>query len=143
MPKSARLASIKSLRCYTIMEAAEVTGVSTRTVRTWIKQGLSVLADERPTLIRGDDLIKFIRKKRAERKTHVPLHEFYCLKCRQSRGAAEGFATFRFNGTRVNLKAFCEVCESVINKTVVKSRLSELRRVLEMMPEDQVGGPSV
>ncbi|WP_411890279.1 helix-turn-helix domain-containing protein [Yoonia sp. SDW83-1] len=60
MPKSARLSGIKSLYCYTIPEAAGVTGVSDRTIRAWIKQGLTAMTSKRPTLVRGDALIIFI-----------------------------------------------------------------------------------
>lgn len=136
MPKSARLAGIKSLRCYTIQEVAELTQHSTRTVRTWIKSGLPVMASERPTYIRGDDLIAYIRKQRAERKTDVLLHEFFCLKCRAARGAAGDFATIRQVGTRITLKAICEVCECVMNKPVAKSRLAELSGKLDLIHED-------
>ncbi len=136
MPKSARLTGIKSLRCYQVPEVAEVTGVTTRTVRSWIKQGLPVFAVERPTLVRGDDLIAFIKKQRADRKTDVALHEFFCLRCQKARTAAGGFATCRTNGTRVALKAICIECEGVMNKPVAKSQLSALRNKLELIDED-------
>ena len=136
MPKSARLSGIKSLRCYTIQEAAEVTGISTRSIRAWIKQGLPVLASERPILIRGDDLGEFIKKQRAGRKTEVPLHDFYCLRCRQASAAAGGFATLSTNGKRASLKAICAECEGVMNKSVAVSRLPEVRRKLELISDD-------
>ena len=136
MPKKARLTGIKSLRCYQIPEVAEVAGVSTRTVRTWIKQGLPAMAIERPALVRGDDLIAFIKKQRGDRKTDVALHEFFCLRCRQARSAAGGFATCRTTGTRVTLKAICIECELVMNKPVAKSHLSALRGKLDLIDED-------
>ena len=136
MPKSARLAGIKCLRCYTIPEAAEAADISTRTIRNWIKQGLPVFADEGAPLIRGDDLIAFIKKQRADRKTDVALHEFFCLGCRDARAAAGGFATCRTRGTRVTLKALCDVCERVMNKPIAKSDIPALRKKLDLIDED-------
>lgn len=136
MPKSARLTGIKSLYCYEVPEAAEVADVSTRTVRSWIKQGLPVLSLERPVLIRGDDLIAFIKKQRANRKTDVAPHEFFCLRCRDARSAAGGFATCRTKGTRITLQAICIECESVMNKPVAKSQLLALRTKLDLIDED-------
>ncbi len=135
MPKSARLTGIKSLRCYTIPEAADVADVSTRTISTWIKQGLLVLADERPMLIRGDDLITFIKRQRAERKIDLLPHQFLCLKCHAARDAAGGFATCRRTGARVTLQAICEKCDGMMNKPVAEARLSELRKKLELIDD--------
>ena len=39
MPKKARLNRIKSLQPYTIDEAAEVSGVSPRTIPNWVANG--------------------------------------------------------------------------------------------------------
>lgn len=135
MPKSAHLTSIKSLRCYTIPEAADVAGVSTRTIHTWSKQGLPILAGDRPTLIRGDDLIAFIKKQRARRKINLLPHQFLCLKCRAARSAAGGFATCRRKGARVTLQAICEKCDGVMNKPFAQARLSELRKKLELIDD--------
>ena len=136
MPKKARLRGIKSLRCYTAEEAADVTDVSTRTVRTWITQGLPAFANDGSPLIRGDDLIAFLRKQRADRKTNVPLHAFFCLRCRQGRAAAGGRAICETTGTRVNLKAICIACTGVMNKTVAKSSLPSLRLKLDLSDDD-------
>ena len=85
MPKFAKLSGIKSLHTYTIQEAAEVSGVSDRTIRTWIKDGLQAMTKARPILIRGDALIAFIKTQRKARKKCVGQNEFYCLKCGAAR----------------------------------------------------------
>ena len=61
MPKQARLNRIKVYCCYTIEEAAEICGVTQRTIRNWMSLGLRAMADGRPALIRGDDLSDFIK----------------------------------------------------------------------------------
>jgi len=88
MPKQARLNGIKSYRCYTMDEAAEVTRVSPRTVRNWAKEGLRLLDCARPVLIRRDELRQFITNQRADRKVTLGLDEFYCCPCRRASKAA-------------------------------------------------------
>ena len=132
MPKQARLNGIKAFRTYTIQEAAEITGVSPRTIRNWIANGLLVMDGERPVLIRGDDLRQFIKNQRAERKCETAPDEFYCVSCRKPRKAAERFADCTIIGARVKLTAFCEVCETVISKPITEASIPEIRRTLAL-----------
>lgn len=139
MPRSARINAIKSFHCYTIHEAVDVTGVSARTIGTWIKEGLPVMRDQRPFLIRGDDLRNFIRKRREARKTETALHQFYCLGCRDTRDAEDGFAECLIDGNRVTLRAFCDMCGNVVNKPIAKSRVPDLKDKLDLL--ETVVGP--
>ncbi|SLN41794.1 Helix-turn-helix domain protein [Roseivivax jejudonensis] len=132
MPKNARLTGIKALRCYRVEEAAEVSGVSPRTIRNWIADGLPVLDGERPMLIRGDDLQDYIKGTRASRKVSVALGEFYCLACRKARKPAGGFADCTIKDGRAMLTALCEVCEIVVHKPVSVGRIREIARLLDL-----------
>ena len=107
MPKNARLTGIKALRCYRVEEAAEVSGVSPRTIRNWITDGLPVLDGERPLLIRGDDLQDYIKGTRASRKVRTALDEFYCLACRKARKPAGGFADCTVKGRARDARLPC------------------------------------
>ncbi len=139
MARTARINAIKFFRCYTIREAAEITGVSTRTICNWNKAGLPVMDDQRPHLIRGDDLRSFIQSKRKERKTETKLHEFFCLRCHDLRFAAGGFAECHIDGNRVRVKALCNVCGTVMNKPVAKARLHKLEGKLELLDSEGEG----
>ncbi len=132
MPKQARLSGIKAFRCYTLEEAADITGVTTRTIRTWTKQGLQVMDSVRPTLIRGDDLSAFIKDRREGRKVKTGLDEFYCLPCRAARKAAGAMADCDIVGTRAKLTALCEHCETLVTKPVEKARIPEIARTLDL-----------
>lgn len=132
MPKSANLSGIKSLRNYTIMEAAAVVAVSERTIRLWIKQGLPAMANERPTLVRGDALIAFIKSQRKARKKPVAQDEFYCLKCRAARKPAGRFVECELNGQRARLSAICETCDTIMHKPIAQTRLSSLAEVFDL-----------
>lgn len=132
MPKQARLNRIKSLYPYTIDEAAEVAGVSPRTIRNWVVNGLYVMDDAHPALIRGDDLRAYIRNQRKSRKSKTAPNTIYCVCCRRSREPAGGMADCTIMGNRATLTALCEVCETVISKPVAKAIIPEIARMLEL-----------
>lgn len=132
MPKYARLTGIKALRCYRVEEAAEVCGVSPRTIRNWIADGLPVLDSERPMLIRGDDLRNYIKRTRASRKVRTNPDEFYCCACHKARKAAGGFADCTINDRRAMLTALCAVCETVVCKPIAEARIPVIARTLDL-----------
>ncbi len=132
MPKQARINGIKSYRCYTSSEAAELVGVSKRTLHNWTRDGLQILDCERPALIRGDDLRDYILKQRQSAKVKTGLCEFYCLKCRDSRSAYGAMADCKISGNRAMLTALCDTCETVVCKPVSLARLPEIGRTLDL-----------
>lgn len=132
MPKQARLSGIKSFRCYTIEEAAEVSGVSPRTIRTWASDGLRVMDGTRPALIRGDDLRDHIKRKRESRAVKTRIDTFYCLLCRKERHAAEGMADCEITDGRAKLTALCAECGTVVSKPVAEARIPEIARTLDL-----------
>lgn len=132
MPKQARLSGIKSLHCYTIDEAAEVTGVSPRTIRNWAANGLHVMDASRPMLIRGDDLRRHIKAQRASRKVETGIDMFFCFRCRKARHAAAGIADCTIIGKRASLTALCETCETVVSKPIAQARIPEIGQTLDL-----------
>ncbi len=132
MPKLAKLSGIKRLHSYTILEAAGVTGVSERTIRAWIKQGLAAMTDERPTLVRGDELITFIKSQRKARKSPLSPDEFYCLKCREARKPAGGLVDCETNGTRAKLTAICEICGTIMHRPIAHNCLSDVSNTYDV-----------
>ncbi len=127
MARHGKLNGIKRLSCYTYEEAADVTGVSERTVRSWPKQGLHVLDVGRPVYIRGDDLLHFLKSRRQKQKTSLEPDEFYCVSCRAARQAAGGLIDYREIEGRVTLTALCEACETLLSKPFAKSQFPTLQ----------------
>ncbi len=132
MPKQARISGIKSYRCYTLTEAAEIVGVSKRTLHNWTRNGLQVLDCEHPPLVRGDDLRNYISETRQNAKVKTGLCEFYCFRCRASRAAGGAMADCKITGKRVMLTALCATCETVVCKPVSLSRLPEIRQTIDL-----------
>jgi hypothetical protein len=132
MPKQARINRIKGFRCYTIPEAAEVSGVSTRTIRNWVGSGLRIMQDKHPALVRGDDLISFIKGQRNQRKHRLALDRFYCVRCRVPRQAAGDLAECQETGSRLTLIAICCACETILRKPIARADLPKLRSLLDV-----------
>lgn len=132
MPKQARLSGIKAYRSYTIEEAAEVSGVSPRTIRNWASDGLRVMDGARPILIRGDDLRDHIKAKRESRSVKTQIDTIYCVCCRKERRAAGGMADCEIRDGRARLIAFCEACETVLSKPVAEASIPEIARRLDL-----------
>lgn len=117
--------AIKQNRSYTIDEAAECVGVSFQTVRQWIKQGLPAMTEKRPFLILGWELKTFLTQKQNDRRTPLGEGEFYCLSCRAARKPALGLVEQGVTSDgRAVLRAFCEACESPVNRFVNTRPLS-------------------
>lgn len=132
MPKQARLSGIKRFRCYTIEEAAAVSGVSPRTIRNWASDGLHVMDDTRPILIRGDDLRDHIKSQRAKRAVKTRIDTFYCVCCRRERRAAEDMADCSVIGGRAKMTALCETCGTILSKPVSEAAIPEIARSLDL-----------
>ena len=132
MPKSAKLSGVKSLRCYTIPEAAGVTCVTERTIRAWLKQGLTAMSDERPTLVRGDALMSYIQGQRQGRKLRPSPDKFYCLKCRAARKPAGGLVDCETDSTRAKLTAICQTCDTIMHKPIAHESVANLSDFFEL-----------
>lgn len=122
----------EAARCYTIEEAAEVSGIAPRTIRNWATDGLRVMDGARSALIRGDDLRDDIKTKRNKRSMKTRIDNFYCLPCREERRAAEGMADCEIKEGRAKLTALCEACGTVVSKPVAETRIPEIVRSLDL-----------
>jgi hypothetical protein len=117
---------VKQKRTYTADEAARVVGVATVTVRRWLKSGLPALAERRPALIIGEDLIAFLKGRKSPKQKCGPA-ECFCFKCKSPRKPAFGeVEILPVNVASGNMRALCETCTSIMHKRVSLSRLPDL-----------------
>ena len=75
-----RLAKIH--RSYSVEECRALFTVHKNTVRNWLRQGLEPIDGQRPTVIRGDELRRFLTERRARAKQTCGPGRIYCLPCR-------------------------------------------------------------
>ena len=125
---------IKRLRAYRIEEVAAAVGVHKRTIQNWVKEGLPLIDQNRPQLVRGSDLISFHEQRHAHRKQRCLPGQLYCLKCKRPQFAAEGFAYFQpgTDGTAGNLSAICKSCGSIVNRRVSNRKLVDAKGNLDV-----------
>jgi hypothetical protein len=109
---------------YTYEEAARVVSVSRMTVRHWAKHcGLPVQSEQRPHLVLGDDLKRFLQAQRESRKRKCGPGEMYCLKCRTPRKPVEGLLEHQtYSASRGALIGLCAKCGALMRRFVSNHR---------------------
>src|ERR1051325_2485596 len=94
VPKKRRynLRRVKATWPYTTQEIAELFGIRKNAVRRWLKHGLIADMTSRPFLIRGDELVRFLRARQCAVRHKCRPNQFFCFKCRRPREAFLGIA---------------------------------------------------
>jgi hypothetical protein len=130
-----RLAKIH--RTYTVEAVARLYGLHPNTVRRWIKSGLPVCDDCRPTLILGRHLRDFLQTKRTKNKRPCRPGEIYCVRCRIPRSPAGDMADYEpSSDTGGALLGMCPVCEALMYRRVNLAKLDQIRGELDItMPQ--------
>jgi hypothetical protein len=72
-------------KSYEVREVARLLDRSTYTVRSWIKEGLPLLAGSKPRLIDGAELKTWLQAKWSKRKKPCAINQLHCCKCRDPR----------------------------------------------------------
>lgn len=130
-----RLAKIH--RNYTVDEVATLFGIHKNTVRTWVKQGLPTTDDQRPLLILGSDLVKFLQARRIRSKRPCLPGEIYCVRCRSAKRPAGEMAEYQpLTPVAGNLVGICPACESMMYRRVSLLKLVAVSGQLDVtMPQ--------
>lgn len=133
MAKRPNPRSIRAAQTYTIEEAAEALGVSTGTIRGWVKAGLPIMASKRPFLILGDALRRFVEQRRATSKVTLHPDQLYCLSCKAGRQPM-GFMVDVLPQTpkTARLVGLCDVCGGTCNRMVSLAKLDQLRLIFDV-----------
>jgi hypothetical protein len=126
-----RLAKIH--RSYSVDELARLFKVHKNTIRSWLKQGLEPIDGQRPTVVRGEDVRRFLAERRARAKRPSGLGRIYCLPCRAPKvpagNMAECVATDDTTGT---LRGICPDCDRMIYRRVNPQKLAAVRCDLDV-----------
>ena len=131
---------VKSHFSYTAGELADCLGVHKNTVRNWKRNGLEALDAQRPVLFQGATVRAFLKSQRISRKRPCPPGTLYCLSCREPRRPALGMIDYQpMRPDSGNLRAICEVCETVIHRRI---RFADLKRKMPGCEVQITQGPS-
>jgi len=126
-----RLAKIH--RNYSVEEVSRLFTVHKNTVRTWLGQGLRPIDDQRPTLVRGEELSRFLTERRARTKQTCRPGRIYCLACRAPKVPAGKMADCIVAGSSMGtLQGICPDCDRIIYRRVNPHKLSGVRGDLEI-----------
>jgi excisionase family DNA binding protein len=141
---------VKIHRTYTVDEAARLLGHHKNTIRSWIKQGLPTIDQQRPLLIHGQDLRGFLEAKRKALKQTCRPGEIYCVGCRAPKSPAGRMADYvPSSATSGYLRGICPDCGSLIHRRVSSAKLELVAADLEVTDQrapSRIGGsadPSV
>ncbi len=111
MGKRANPMAVKAALTYEVGEAAKVLGKSPATIRNWIKDGLPVMASQKPYLISGEALRDFLQAKYRAAKSPLAPDELYCLSCRAGRNPVGSTVEACPNTAKTTrLKGLCSQC---------------------------------
>lgn len=133
MPKSLNPNRVKIHRNYTVEEAAYLLEVHKNTVRTWIKEGLPVCDERRPTLILGLQLRTYLQEKRKSRKQKCRIDEMYCMRCRTPQRPAGDMVDLAPASASANrLTGLCPNCGSLMNRFASDASLERIKEKLDV-----------
>jgi hypothetical protein len=126
-----RLAKIH--RNYSVDDVARLFRIHKNTVRHWLKQGLQPIDDQRPTLIRGEELRRFLAERRARSKQSCGPGRIYCLACRTPKIPAGKMAEcIQANNTSGTLLGICPDCSRMIYRRVNPLNIDAVRGDLDV-----------
>lgn len=126
-----RLAKIH--RSYSVEEVSRLFGIHKNTVRNWLRQDLEPIDDQRPTVIRGLELRRFLTTRRARTKQACGPGRIYCLPCRAPKVPAGNITECIQTGdTTGALQGICPDCNRMIYRRVNPQKLDAVCGELEV-----------
>jgi hypothetical protein len=130
---------VKLHRNYTVEEIVGLLDIHKNTVRNWVKQGLPAIDRQRPMLILGSVLSRFLQDRRQRARKRCAPGEIYCVKCRTPVQPAGDMADYLPNtSTSGTLRGICPACETLIFRRVSRATLDESRGDLDItIPQAQ------
>ncbi len=133
MAKRVKASRIKKNLTYSIIEAAEELGLSTATIRNWIKQGLHIQKDQRPYLIYGCDLRDFVSQKNTSRKFTLAAGELNCFTCKAGRMPLGNAVIYTPQTAKTGrLSGICSACGGKCARIISNAKISKHSQILKI-----------
>ncbi len=104
-----------------------------RTVHGWIKNGLATIDGQKPFLVFGHELKRFLGKQNASGKQKTARDEMFCFKCRDVRKPYKREIQFTQRGHLTSMKALCPDCKNTMNKGVKLDDVPSLKRIFTVV----------
>jgi hypothetical protein len=124
---------VKTHRNYSVEEIARLFDIHKNTVRTWLKHGLKAIDDQRPMLILGRELSRFLHERRQRAKQSCGPGRIYCIACRAPKDPAGRMAEYvPMTPSAGNLRGICPDCDRLIYQRVNLAKIDVVRGDLEI-----------
>lgn len=116
---------------YTVEEVARLLGKHRSTIRHWINHlGLPAIADKKPMLILGRELISFLQRQRSKNKRPCQPGEVYCVRCRVPRRPAGEMVEYQpLTVTLGKLTAICPTCGTLMHQRINLTKLQQMSEI--------------
>jgi hypothetical protein len=124
---------VKVHRNYSVEDIARLFGIHKNTVRNWLKQGLRTIDDQRPMLILGRELSRFLQERRQRAKQSCGPGRIYCIACRAPKVPAGKMAEcIPFGPVAGSLCGICPDCDRLIYRRVNLAKIGAVRGELDI-----------
>jgi hypothetical protein len=108
---------VKSRRTYNVCEAAKVVAVTEATIRDWLAKGLEAVEGVSPTIIRGVDIIAYLKQRSEERRKPCGPGRLFCFSCDDPKTPAYDEVEFWPDGPKTGvLTGLCPDCASTLKR---------------------------
>lgn len=141
---------VKIHRNYSVEEIARLFDTHKNTVRNWLRRGLPVIDEQRPILVLGSELIRFLRERRQKARQKCGPGRIYCIACRAPKVPAGNVVDcILATAAAGNLCGICPDCGRMIYRRVSLDKIGAVRGDLEITVAQhearirETGGPSV
>ena len=128
-------------------EVSNLFGIHKNTVRNWLKQGLVTIDGQRPILILGRELLRFLTERRLKTKQSCGPGRFYCIACRAPKVPAGNMADcIPMSASSGNLCGICPDCNRLIYRRVNLTKIDAVRGDLEItftQPHQRIGESTI
>lgn len=126
MGKRVNPMGVKSALTYEVSEAAAALGVSTATIRNWVRDGLPIMATKKPYLISGAELRAYLRAKNKAAKKLLKYDELTCFRCGAGRKPLAMVVDCFPNTSKTSrLAGECEQCGGTASRLISNTRREE------------------
>jgi hypothetical protein len=120
-------------RNYSVEDISRLFTIHKNTVRNWLREGLKPIDIQRPTLIQGGELRRFLAERRARAKRACGPGRIYCLPCRSAKVPAGKIADcIPTSDTTGTLQGICPDCNRMIYRRVNPQKLNAVCGDLEI-----------
>ena len=129
---------IRAAQTYTIEEAAVALGVSTGTIRAWVRVGLPLMRERRPFLILGDALRQYLAERATIGRVTLQPGQLYCLTCKAARLPMGRLVDcIPQTAKTARLVGLCDQCGGTCNLMISRAKIGQFAGIFDLVLRDE------